>query len=173
MGSLLGAPRLPDGPGPRRATDVKEAIMPAIQSLEPQVASPHSSQPAALMSLRTPRRIIGRERQKAHLAERRECVRNVPKVATKHKEPADLDRIDTPVLSIEGVARLLFCSVDHVRSIPDFELPRSTGLGKRFQYLRSDVIELVQRRQNQSDMNSRSFDDLLNSEAENVRRHSP
>ena len=103
----------------------------------------------------------------------REINSKIERIRKEREAQADVYRIDTEVLTIEGVARLLRCSVDHVRSLSVSELPRATGLGRRHQYLRSDVIELVRRRRTHGDLNSRSFDDLLNSEAENVRRHSP
>lgn len=144
--------------------------MPLALSTEPQTTPTYNHQIKALVHFRYPRRVIGKEQQKAHLAIQRERAHKKSRSPNQHKEPADLERIDTDVLAIEGVARLLFCSVDHARNIPAWELPRAKGLGKRFQYLRSDVIKLIRNRQSQVDKNSMSFTDLLDSEADNVRR---
>lgn len=100
------------------------------------------------------------------IAERNARKRNLEETAR---------RIDTEVLAIEGVADYLHCSVQVVRNIPVSELPRSNGPGKRLLYLRDDVIDYVRRHQTQAlpvDKNSRSLDEQIDSEADNVRRRS-
>lgn len=66
-----------------------------------------------------------------------------------HKEPDDLDRIDGDVLSIHGVARLLFVSVDTVRRIPFSDLAYTTGPGRRNLYLRKDVERYIRTKINE------------------------
>ena len=77
------------------------------------------------------------------MAEMRKRAANAPKAPATHKEPVDLDRIDTDVLSIHGVARLLFCSLQAVRNIPADELPRYIGPGRSRLYLREDVMRYL------------------------------
>jgi hypothetical protein len=95
------------------------------------------------------RRIIGKENQHAHMAALRERNANAPKAPITQREPDDLDRIDGPVLSIQGVARLLFLSVNTVRHIPFAELPYSTGPGRRNLYLIGDIIRYMRSRINE------------------------
>lgn len=47
------------------------------------------------------------------------------------------------ILMIEGVAELLGCSVQRVRSIPNDELPRRVGGGKCDLFLKEDVISYI------------------------------
>ena len=51
-----------------------------------------------------------------------------------------------PILDIEGTARVLRCSIDRVRRIPRWDLPRSSGPGKHCLFLLDDVLEYVRRR---------------------------
>ncbi len=96
-----------------------------------------------------PRRIIGRENQIAHMAKLREHYANEPKSGKPHCKPRDLDRITGSVLSVEGVARLLFVNVDTVRRISFTELPYSTGPGRRNLYLIDDVVRYIRTKMNE------------------------
>jgi hypothetical protein len=49
-------------------------------------------------------------------------------------------RVDVPVLTVEGVAKMLHCTVQAVRRIPDDVLPRHRLAGRRNQYLPDEVI---------------------------------
>lgn len=53
---------------------------------------------------------------------------------------------DADILTAEGVAKLLHCTVDAVMRIPDAALPAHRGPGKHLLYLRDEVIEYVRRR---------------------------
>lgn len=53
---------------------------------------------------------------------------------------------DADVLTAEGVAKLLHCTIDAVMRIPDAALPAHRGPGKHLLYLRDEVIEYVRRR---------------------------
>lgn len=61
-----------------------------------------------------------------------------------HVRRGNLRRVDLPVLTVQGVARLLHCSVDRVRRIPSSDLPY-TRVGRRNLYLLDDVLEFVRR----------------------------
>lgn len=50
---------------------------------------------------------------------------------------------DKDVLVIEQVADMLHCSVQSARNIPEDELPRHHGPGKRLLYMREDVLRYV------------------------------
>jgi len=52
-------------------------------------------------------------------------------------------RGDEDILTVEGVAKLLQCTIDAVRRIPDSHLPAHQGPGKHLLYLRDDVITYV------------------------------
>lgn len=54
-----------------------------------------------------------------------------------------LRRTDVEILTIEGVAELLHCSVQTARNIPTNELPRYDGPGRRLLYLREEVVRYV------------------------------
>jgi len=54
-------------------------------------------------------------------------------------------RGDEDILTVEGVAKLLQCTIDAVRRIPDIELPAHQGPGKHLLYLRDEVIAYVRR----------------------------
>lgn len=119
-----------------------------------------------------PRRIIGRENQIAHMALLREQRLAAPKTGKPHAKPKDLDRITGSVLSIEGVARLLFVNVDTVRRIPFNELPYTTGPGRRNLYLAGDIERYIRTKINQhgdSDMNLSARMRLIDSVADSVR----
>lgn len=49
------------------------------------------------------------------------------------------------VLTVEGVAKLLQCTIDAVRRIPDSHLPAHQVAGKHLLYLRDEVIGYVRR----------------------------
>jgi excisionase family DNA binding protein len=49
------------------------------------------------------------------------------------------------VLTVEGVAKLLQCTIDAVRRIPDGHLPAHQVAGKHLLYLRDEVIGYVRR----------------------------
>ncbi len=51
--------------------------------------------------------------------------------------------LDTDILVIEDVARLLHCSVDTLRRVPKEELPVYRGPGRKHLYLREDIIRFV------------------------------
>jgi len=57
-----------------------------------------------------------------------------------------LRRIDTEILSIEGVAEYLHCSLQAARTIPTNELPRRSGPGRRILFLKEDVHAYLARR---------------------------
>lgn len=92
------------------------------------------------------RRIIGKENQQAHMLVLRERAANAPKAPVTHKEPVDLDRTDTDVISIHGVAKILFCSVQSARNIPTDELTRYLGPGRPRLYFREDVMRYARER---------------------------
>lgn len=50
---------------------------------------------------------------------------------------------DEDILTIEGVAKLLHCTIDAVRRIPEAHLPAHKGPGKHHLYLRCEVISYV------------------------------
>lgn len=50
---------------------------------------------------------------------------------------------DADILTVEGVAKLLHCTIDKVRRIPKSALSARRSVGKHFLYLRSEVIEYV------------------------------
>lgn len=54
-------------------------------------------------------------------------------------------RGDEDVLTVEGVAKLLQCTIDAVRRIPDSHLRAHQGPGKHLLYLRDEVIAYVRR----------------------------
>ncbi len=54
-------------------------------------------------------------------------------------------RGDEDILTVEGVAKLLQCTIDAVRRIPDSHLPAHQGPGKHLLYLRDEVIRYVRR----------------------------
>ena len=56
-----------------------------------------------------------------------------------------LRRIDTDILTVQGVAELVFCSVQSARNIPEDELPRHPGPGRRNLFIKEDVIQYVRR----------------------------
>ena len=51
---------------------------------------------------------------------------------------------DADILTVEGVAKLLHCTVDTVRRIPKSALPARSGPGKHVLYLRSEVLQYFQ-----------------------------
>lgn len=53
------------------------------------------------------------------------------------------ERVDLPVLCVEGVAKMLNCSVQSVRAIPEDVLPRHRLAGRRNQYLQDEVTNAV------------------------------
>lgn len=50
---------------------------------------------------------------------------------------------DQDILTAEGVAKLLHCTIDAVRRIPDRDLPAHQAAGQYLLYLREDVIAYV------------------------------
>jgi excisionase family DNA binding protein len=54
-------------------------------------------------------------------------------------------RADEDILTVEGAAKLLHCTIDTVRRIPDGELRAHQGPGRHLLYLRDEVIEYVRR----------------------------
>lgn len=50
---------------------------------------------------------------------------------------------DADILTVEGVAKLLQCTMDTVRRIPKSGLPARIGPGKHLLYLRSEVLQYV------------------------------
>lgn len=49
-------------------------------------------------------------------------------------------RGDEDILTVEGVAKLLQCTIDAVRRIPDSHLRAHQGPGKHLLYLRDEVV---------------------------------
>ncbi|MBC8338870.1 MAG: helix-turn-helix domain-containing protein [Alphaproteobacteria bacterium] len=54
-----------------------------------------------------------------------------------------LQRIETDILTVQGVANLLHCSEQAVRNTPENELPRYLGRGKRVLFFKEDVIRYL------------------------------
>lgn len=54
-------------------------------------------------------------------------------------------RGDEDILTVEGVAKLLQCTIDAVRRIPDSHLRAHQGPGKHLLYLRDEVVTYVRR----------------------------
>lgn len=61
----------------------------------------------------------------------------------KNAATAKLWRTDSEVLTVEGVAAYLHCSVAAARSIPENKLSRRSGPGRRVLYLKDDVIRYL------------------------------
>lgn len=57
---------------------------------------------------------------------------------------------DNEILTVEGVAALLWCSKQAVRLIPETELPRYRSPGRYLLYLRGDVIAYLRGRKKQN-----------------------
>lgn len=79
---------------------------------------------------------------------------------------------DADILTVEGVAKLLHCSVDKVRRIPKSALPARRSVGKHVLYLRSEVLEYVRLLpkcdarippDNGKDLGSEAFDSFISS----------
>lgn len=49
------------------------------------------------------------------------------------------------ILTVEGVAKMLHCTMDAVRRIPNDQLPAHKGPGQHLLYLHSEVIDYVER----------------------------
>lgn len=47
------------------------------------------------------------------------------------------------ILTVEGVAKLLHCTMDAVRRIPDDQLPAHQGPGQHILYLREEVVAYI------------------------------
>jgi len=60
------------------------------------------------------------------------------------RQPASA--VDHDVLTVREVARILRCSIQSARSIPETELARYRGPGRHLLYLRADVIAYVRSR---------------------------
>lgn len=72
-----------------------------------------------------------------------EQVRETIAANRKLEAARKLRRIDTEVLTVEGVAEFLHCSVAAARSIPADQLPRHSGPGRRGLFLKEDVVRYV------------------------------
>lgn len=57
----------------------------------------------------------------------------------KVEQAINLARIDTEILTVEGVAEYLHCSTAKVRTIPEAHLSRHLGPGRRLLYFKEDV----------------------------------
>lgn len=66
--------------------------------------------------------------------------------AKRQRQGKELTRLDD-VMTVEGVARFLHCSVQSVRNVPVTDLPKRRGPGRRILYLREDVIAYLRRSQ--------------------------
>lgn len=86
-----------------------------------------------------------------------------------------LERVDQPVLTIQGVAELLHVTVGTVRKIPSSELPSTKKPGRRKLYLKEDVERYLRAKINEEHdaaKNSRKRKRLIDSEADSVRGRS-
>ena len=102
-------------------------------------------------------------------------LRRINKIRERNESELAVKRINADVLTIEGVANYLHCSVQTVRSISENELPRTLKPGRRLLFLKGDVVEYVRRNRTKSDLvdkNSLEVGQLINSEADNVRGRS-
>ena len=85
-----------------------------------------------------------------------------------------LSRVDTDVLTVEGVADFLHCSVQAVRNVPEDVLPRYRGPGRRLLYLKEEVVNYVRhvRRNNPAadELVREIENDLLDSSSDSGRR---
>lgn len=85
----------------------------------------------------------------------------------RQQKSKELTRLDD-VMTVEGVARFLHCSVQAVRNVSPTDLPKRWGPGRRILYLRDDVIAYLRRTQKPA----RDADKLL-SEIESELLESP
>lgn len=68
---------------------------------------------------------------------------------------------DHDFLTVEGVARLMRCSVDSARRIPRDELPAYLGPGRHLLYLRADLVTYLRRRNAAPALSGRALQALL------------
>ena len=77
---------------------------------------------------------------------------NIAKPTRESHERSQADklrRIDTEVLTIEGVAEYLHCSVASVRALSATDLPPREGPGRRLLFLREDILRYLLRGERQ------------------------
>ncbi|UTW51464.1 hypothetical protein KFF05_16425 [bacterium SCSIO 12827] len=86
----------------------------------------------------------------------------------------ELERTDSDILAIQGVAKLLHVAIDTVRKIPFADLPFARP-GRRNLYAKEDVLRYHRTKINErrdASENSRRRRRLLDSEADSVRGRS-
>lgn len=84
--------------------------------------------------------MTGRANRRRPLA----CVfRCIAEDGTRREKKRRLERIDAPILTVQGVANLLHCTEAAVRRIPETELNRYKAGGRRILYLPEDVLRYV------------------------------
>jgi hypothetical protein len=59
------------------------------------------------------------------------------------EEQSRLRRVDSEVLTVEGLANLLHCCVAAARTISEDELPRRKGPGRRVLYLKKEAVRYL------------------------------
>jgi len=81
------------------------------------------------------------------------------------------------VMTVEGVANFLHCSAQAVRGVPEADLPRRRGPGRRLLFLKEDVIAYLRRSQrpraNADELVRDIESEVLDSSPDSGRRRSP